>query len=153
MTGGMAFQDTLRWPRQLYAKLNSLAGYVQGTDFAPTAQQQLQWPAWGLHTESRGENGEAPELPEAKRLLELFDSWLTASSSSERTAIWQEMLQIHADQVYSIGIINATFQPIVVTNRMHNVPEKGLYTYDPGSYFGIYQPDAFWLDQTETNPS
>jgi len=39
MTGGMAFQDTLRWPRQLFAKLTSLAGYVQGTDFAPTAQQ------------------------------------------------------------------------------------------------------------------
>ena len=35
----MAFQDTLRWPRQLFAKLTSLAGYVQGTDFAPTAQQ------------------------------------------------------------------------------------------------------------------
>lgn len=39
MTGGQAFQDTLRWPRQLFAKLTSLAGYVQGTDFAPTAQQ------------------------------------------------------------------------------------------------------------------
>jgi len=39
MTGGMAVQDTLRWPRQLFAKLTSLAGYVQGTDFAPTAQQ------------------------------------------------------------------------------------------------------------------
>jgi hypothetical protein len=39
LTGGTAFQDSLRWPRRLYAKLVSLAGYMSGTDFAPTAQQ------------------------------------------------------------------------------------------------------------------
>jgi hypothetical protein len=36
LSGG---QDTLRWPRQLLAKLTSLAGYISGTDFVPTAQQ------------------------------------------------------------------------------------------------------------------
>lgn len=38
LSGGSAFQDTLRWPRRLYAQLVSLAGYIGGTDFAPTAQ-------------------------------------------------------------------------------------------------------------------
>lgn len=38
LTGGTAFQDSLRWPRQLYAKLASLAGYVSGTDHRPTDQ-------------------------------------------------------------------------------------------------------------------
>jgi len=33
-----ARQDTLRWPRRLYAKLISLAGYIAGSDFPPTAQ-------------------------------------------------------------------------------------------------------------------
>lgn len=33
-------QDTLRWPRQLYAKIASLARYVSGTDFGPTDQAQ-----------------------------------------------------------------------------------------------------------------
>lgn len=122
-------------------------------EFAPTAQQQLQWPAWGLHAESQGESGEEPALPQARRLLELYESWLTATSAAERTAIWEEMLDIHADQVFSIGIVNGTFQPVVVSRKMHNVPEKGIYTYDPGAYFGIYQPDTFWLDQTRSNPS
>jgi len=63
MTGGMAFQDTLRWPRQLFAKLTSLAGYVQGTDFAPTAQQ---WEVYGVYQE---------RLADAQaRLAELRDS-------------------------------------------------------------------------------
>ena len=38
MTGGAARQDTLRWPRRLYAKLTSLAGYISGTDRRPTDQ-------------------------------------------------------------------------------------------------------------------
>ncbi len=41
MSGGMAGQDRLRWPRQLYAKLTSLAGYIGSSDFRPT-QQQLE---------------------------------------------------------------------------------------------------------------
>ena len=36
MAGG---QDSLRWPRQLLAKLTSLAGYMGGSDFRPTMQQ------------------------------------------------------------------------------------------------------------------
>ena len=35
----MAGQDRLRWPRQLYAKLTSLAGYIGSSDFRPTRQQ------------------------------------------------------------------------------------------------------------------
>jgi hypothetical protein len=38
LSGGTAGQDRLRWPRQLYAKLTSLAGYIGGTDFPPTTQ-------------------------------------------------------------------------------------------------------------------
>jgi hypothetical protein len=34
-----ARQDTLWWPRRLYAKLISLAGYIGGSDFPPTMQQ------------------------------------------------------------------------------------------------------------------
>jgi len=38
LTGGSARQDTVRWPRQLYAKLTSLAGYISGSDARPTDQ-------------------------------------------------------------------------------------------------------------------
>ena len=38
MSGGSAGQDALRWPRRLYAKLTSLAGYIGGTDLGPTDQ-------------------------------------------------------------------------------------------------------------------
>jgi photosystem II stability/assembly factor-like uncharacterized protein len=38
LSGGTAGQDTIRWPRQLFAKLTSLSGYVSGTDDRPTDQ-------------------------------------------------------------------------------------------------------------------
>jgi peptide/nickel transport system substrate-binding protein len=55
------------------------------------------------------------------------------------------MLQINADQVYSIGIINTVPQPIVVSNRLRNVPEDALYSWEPGAHFGVFRPDTFWL--------
>jgi peptide/nickel transport system substrate-binding protein len=30
------------------------------------------------------------------------------------------------------------------------VPEEGFYNWDPGAFFGIYKPDTFWLDASET---
>jgi len=38
MSGGSAGQDRLRWPRRLYAKITSLAGYIGGSDHVPTTQ-------------------------------------------------------------------------------------------------------------------
>lgn len=38
LTGGNARQDTIRWPRRLWAKLTSLAGYTSGSDHRPTDQ-------------------------------------------------------------------------------------------------------------------
>jgi len=55
------------------------------------------------------------------------------------------MLKIHAEQVYSIGLINGTLQPVVINPRLQNVPEKAVYNWDPGAFFGIHRFDTFWL--------
>ena len=36
-------------------------------------------------------------------------------------------------------------QPVVVSNRLHNVPVGGVYNWDPGAHFGIYHTETFWL--------
>jgi peptide/nickel transport system substrate-binding protein len=33
----------------------------------------------------------------------------------------------------------------VVTNRLRNIPRKGVYNWNPGAHFGIYRPDTFWF--------
>jgi len=114
-------------------------------EFVPTRQYQLQWPMWGKFIESRGKAGEAPDLPEAQTLLRLSQDWRRAPDMSRKTEIWRHILDIHMSQLYSIGVINRTLQPVVVNNRLRNVPVDGFHNWNPGAYFGIYRPDTFWF--------
>jgi peptide/nickel transport system substrate-binding protein len=63
----------------------------------------------------------------------------------ERTKIWHHMLAIHAENVFSIGLISSVPQPVVISDSLHNVPNKGIYNWDPGAHFGIHRPDTFWF--------
>lgn len=114
-------------------------------ELAPTSQAQLQWPRWGQYFEEKGKVGEEPSLPEVRRLAELYDRWNKSDSHAEREALWHKMLQIHADQVFTIGTVNSTRQPVVVSRDLVNVPEEGIWGFEPGGYFGRYMPDTFWF--------
>ncbi len=56
------------------------------------------------------------------------------------------MLAINSQQVFTIGLIGSVPQPVVVNDKLRNVPVEGVYNWDPGAHFGIYQPDTFWWD-------
>lgn len=114
-------------------------------DLAPLSQQQLQWPRFGQYHETAGKSGLAPDFPEAIQLVKLSAAWRAAGTRTEREKIWHEMLAIHADQQFSIGVISAVPQPVVVRTTLMNVPEKGFYNWEPGAFFGIYHPDTFWF--------
>ncbi|MFD2174119.1 ABC transporter substrate-binding protein [Rhodobacter lacus] len=118
-------------------------------ELAPTAEDQLNWPRWGAHYVSQGRQGIAPDMPEALMLLRLLDRWRGSTSQDERTEIWHQMLALHADQVFSIGTVNAVPEPVVRSARLRNLPETGLIGYVPTSILGVYMPDTFWLDDTD----
>jgi peptide/nickel transport system substrate-binding protein len=117
-------------------------------EFAPTSQQQLEWPKWGEYYETRGKGGEPPDLPSAVKLRDLYGQWLGTASKDQQVDIWHQMLKIWADEVFSIGTVGGVLQPVVVGNALRNIPEKGIYNWDPGAFFGIYKPDHFWLETT-----
>jgi peptide/nickel transport system substrate-binding protein len=114
---------------------------------APTSDEQLQWPLWGSYYLSNGMEGKAPEMPEAQKLVDLLGQWRHASATDERRRIWDEMLTIYTDQVFSIGIVNAALQPMMRSSRLQNMPEKGLFGFDPTCYLGVYMPDTFWYQE------
>ena len=116
-------------------------------ELAPTTQQSLQWPKWGQYYETNGKAGEEPDIPAAKELTELNNAWLKSSETGERAAIWHKMLRIHAREMFTIGIVSGVMQPVVVSKRLRNLPEEGVYNWDPGAMFGIYRPDTFWFDK------
>ena len=113
---------------------------------APTSQEQYQWPRWGQFYETAGASGESPVLAPARELAELSRRWLSAPDTAARRAIWEDMLEIRADNAFSIGIVSGVPQPVVVDARLRNVPEKGIYNWNPGAHFGLYRPDTFWFE-------
>ncbi len=125
---------------------NGLANALSSPwEFAPTSQQQLEWPKWGQYYETKGAGGEAPDLPSAVRLRALYETWLGATSRPTQTQAWRDILQVWADEVFSIGTVGGVLQPVVVSNNLRGIPEEGIYNWEPGAFFGIYKPDHFWF--------
>ena len=116
-------------------------------EIAPVLSENYSWPLWGEYEETHGRRGEAVNLPAAKRLLELYHQWLATSDDEEETRVWKEMLTINVNNVFSIGTVTRELQPIVVSNRLHNVPEKALFAFEPTSYFGVYRMEEFFFSE------
>lgn len=130
-----------------YGLENGLAtASMPPNELAPTSQQQLCWPKWGLHYETMGRSGEPPDNLAAAELLQLYTDWIHTVDPERQTTIWHRMLDIRADQQFSIGTVRRVPQPVVVNDRLRNVPEEGIYNWEPGAFFGVYRPDTFWFE-------
>ncbi len=116
------------------------------TYLAPTTQDFFAWPMWGQYYQTTGQAGEPPDLEPAQRLLDLAHAWERTTDKTERSRIWQEMLEIHANQLFGIGIISETPQPVVVSKRLRNVPETALWTWEPGAHVGVHRVDEFYFE-------
>ncbi|MGB5864805.1 MAG: ABC transporter substrate-binding protein [Sulfitobacter sp.] len=113
---------------------------------APTQQEFFAWPKWGQYHQTMGQAGEAPDMEAPIRLMKLQDEWDHTTDHDRRKAIWTEMLAIHAQQQYAIGILSGAPQPVVVSRQLRNVPEKAIWAYEPGGHFGIHRIDEFYFD-------
>jgi len=137
------------------AIMTAYAGYVTAVptvdtspkEFAPTMQGGLQWSSWGMYVESKGKQGEACDMPSARKLMDYLREWETSTDAAVRRKAWDQILTANADEVFSIGTVNGIRQPVVVAPKVRNVPKEGYHAWDPGGYFGLYQPDTFWISQ------
>ena len=111
---------------------------------APVDQTNFSWPKWGQYYQTKGSSGEPPDTEEAKRLLQLFADWSHATDTSEKAAIWEEMLEIHAENIFAIGLISRAPQPIAVSANLRNFPETGVYSWEPGAHLGAYRIDELY---------
>jgi len=118
-------------------------------ELAPVDQANYSWPRWGQYHQTKGSAGEAVDMPEAERLLRLYEEWTMTGSDARKAAIWREMLDIHADQVFVIGTVSRAPVPAVSMANLRNVPETALYCWDPGGHLGILRMDEFFFTDGE----
>ncbi|MEM8578172.1 MAG: ABC transporter substrate-binding protein [Pseudomonadota bacterium] len=122
---------------------------VPGTQpdyLAPVNQEFFAWPKWGQYHQTRGTAGEPVDMEAPARLMELTEAWRATQDAGTRAEIWAEMLRIHAEQQYGIGILAAAPQPVVVSRRLRNVPPDAKWAWEPGAHFGVHRMDEFWFD-------
>ena len=62
-----------------------------------------------------------------------------------RETLWREMLAIHADEQFGIGVLSEAPQPVVVSDKLRNVPEVAKWAWEPGAHFGIHRLDEFYF--------
>jgi peptide/nickel transport system substrate-binding protein len=124
--------------------------YTSPSRLAPRHQEFLAWPKWGQYYQTGGDVGEPPDMEPAIRLMELAKDWDRATTDAEREAAWREMLEIHADQVFAIGLLAEAPQPVVVSRRLRDVPEKAIWAWEPGAHFGIQRMDEFYFEDGES---
>ncbi|MEH6631818.1 MAG: ABC transporter substrate-binding protein [Halopseudomonas aestusnigri] len=130
-----------------YGNLNALlTPHSSPEEFAPRLQQSFQWPKWGQYIETKGNAGEAVDLEAAQQLNDLYTMWLRAKSTEEKSAIWNRILLINAEETFSIGLVAEIPQPIVLSSKLKNVPEEAFYNWEPGALMGVYKPDGFWFE-------
>lgn len=112
---------------------------------APMQQEFLSWPKWGQYYQTGGMAGEEPDMGPGTKLMDLLHAWYKTNDTDARAQIWKDMLKIHAENQFAIGILSEAPQPVVVSNQLRNVPKDGTWAWDPGAHFGIHRIDEFWF--------
>ena len=93
-------------------------------EFAPTSQQQYQWPKWGQYFETRGPGGRAARSAGGGAPARAVRGLAPPPTTEARREIWHQILEIYSEQVFSIGIIAAVPQPVVADEDLRNLPEE-----------------------------
>ena len=64
-----------------------------------------------------------------------------------REKIWHQMLSIHSSEVFTIGLISGTLQPVVVSKRLQNVPSEGIYNWNLARTLDFMSQTLFGLHE------
>jgi len=107
---------------------------------------QQRWaPMWALWFATGGAEGFEPPQ-EIKDLNDLFIRWqATEFGSDEFNELGQQYFEYFANEVVMIGTVGFWPQPIVVHNRLRNVPEEGLLWGSDTNFYPPFFPEQWFI--------
>ena len=109
---------------------------------------QQRWaPMWATWFASGGAEGMEPPQ-EIKDLNDLFIEWQgTEFGSDDFVRLGQEYFEYFANEVPMIGTVGFWPQPIVVSNRLHNVPTENLLWGSDTNFYPPYFPEQWFISE------
>ena len=78
-------------------------------------------PLWSRWLIASGEGEEPPQ-----HIKDLYDVWKrmrATTDEDERVRLGKELIRSQAENLWGIGTVGETISPIIVSNRLHNVPQ------------------------------
>ncbi len=108
---------------------------------APTFEElhgyALNWNDWIDHRRWVAGGREGPEPPQGEepdpewlRLIEAREAWAAATSEADLNRTGSEVWAIVAELLPSIGTVGAAVRPVLISNRVHNVPETLPFAFE-----------------------
>jgi len=108
-TNGMAEMDVFTYPSWIFPVTN-----------------EYWHPLTGQHFQTQGKTGEPPTGP-LKELTRLYIKLKKEENLDRRHALVREAVRIHIkDGPFTLGTVGRRPNPILVSNRFHNVPNNGI---------------------------
>jgi peptide/nickel transport system substrate-binding protein len=146
-------EKSLYFERLRANQLQAGVDYCQGglfpplfpRDFVPVDNTAVWAPEWGRWYATAGETGEEPP-EEVKKQQELYGQSLVSVDQQERIDLWNQILDINAENMYNFGICDRAGVPHVFSNQMRNVPESGWDCGWEGGSTSTARPYQWWKE-------
>jgi len=149
-----AVEDSLYFTRFRAGELDAGVDYsgngyypISGpNDYIPIANNAVWAPLWGLWYASEGESGIEPPN-EVKQQLDLYTQILVTPDQDEQVALWKQIMDIQAENLYHLGICDRATVPCPVSNRTRNFPDVGWDCEWGLGNVGVTHPEQFWFTE------
>ncbi len=103
-----------------------------------------QWARW---YSSGGKEGEEPPQ-EIKDMMKVFEDFqATIWGSAEMIELGKKYYGWFLEELNMIGTVGFAPIPMIVTNRLKNVPEKDIYWTSDTNFYSPYQTQQFYIDE------
>jgi len=114
--------------------------------YVPLSTQSHSMPAYGMWYTSGGSEGIEPP-DEFKEMLGHWEDLISAPTDEERIAAGHSIVQQHEDNLYVIGVIEPTFQPVIVSEEIRNIRDDEPLLSNFFAREAITKPEqAFFAD-------
>lgn len=93
------------------------------------AASLAMWSEWSRWYLTNGSDGDQPP-PEIIKLQQIADEFVTTTDPARRLQLGRQILAANAENLWTIGTVGLAPQPVVVSRRLKNVSDEGLWGWD-----------------------
>jgi len=102
-------------------------------------------PAYGhVYSQSSYKKIEPPMDHPIRQMWDLWDKCQVEPDEAKRNALFQQVLGIHKQHPYTVGVVGQPVQPVIVSNSFHNFPD-GYIADDTTRDYGLVNPPQFYI--------